>query len=249
MTVCHSAHDFRWQQPRGDRFTFLSVFLYLFRMIDLHTHSIFSDGELIPFELIRRAEAMGLSAIAITDHIDSSNIDLIIPRIVKAIEKVRGAVSIEVLPGAEITHAPPELIPELVKEARRLGAKIVVVHGETIVEPVAKGTNRAAIEAGADIVSHPGIISTEDVLSAKEKNVLLEITARKGHSLSNGYVAREAMRFGAPLCINTDCHSPSDLITKDMAHRILLAAGIDENRIDSVFENSRHLVERVLRRT
>jgi len=218
-------------------------------MIDLHTHSIFSDGELIPFELIRRAEVIGYAALAITDHIDSSNIDFIIPRIVKAIEKIRSAVSIEVLPGAEITHAPPELIPELVKEARKLGAKIVIVHGETIVEPVKEGTNRAAIQAGADIIAHPGLISTEDLLFAKEKNVFLEITSRKGHSLSNGYVAKEALRFGVPLCINTDSHSPSDLITKETARQILLAAGIDENRIDSVFENSKSLIEKALRRT
>lgn len=218
-------------------------------MIDLHTHSIFSDGELIPFELIRRAEVIGYAALAITDHIDSSNIDLIIPRVVKAIEKIRSAVSLEVLPGAEITHAPPELIPELVKEARKLGAKIVIVHGETIVEPVKEGTNRAAIQAGADIIAHPGLISTEDLLFAKEKNVFLEITSRKGHSLSNGYVAKEALRFGVPLCINTDSHSPSDLITKETARQILLAAGIDENRIDSVFENSKSLIEKALRRT
>jgi len=218
-------------------------------MIDLHTHSIFSDGELVPFELIRRAEAMGHRALAITDHIDASNMDLIIPRIAKAIERIRPLISMEVLPGAEITHAPPELIPDLVKEARSLGAKIVVVHGETIVEPVKKGTNKAAIGAGADILSHPGLISTEDLLFAKEQNVLLEITARKGHSLANGYVAKEAMRFGVPLCINTDSHSPSDLITKETARVILLAAGIEENRINSVFENSRNLVEKVLRRT
>jgi putative hydrolase len=218
-------------------------------MIDLHTHSIFSDGELIPFELIRRAEDTGYTALAITDHIDASNIDLIIPRIVKAIDKIRASVSIQVLPGAEITHAPPRLIPDLVKEARVLGATIVIVHGETIVEPVQKGTNRAAIEAGADIISHPGLISTEDLLFAKEKNVSLEITSRKGHCLSNGYVAKEAMRFGVPLCINTDSHGPSDLITRVMAKRILLAAGIEENRVDSVFENARHLVEKALRRS
>lgn len=218
-------------------------------MIDLHTHSIFSDGELVPFELIRRAEAIGYSAIAITDHMDASNIDLIIPRLVKAIEQIRPYVSLEVLPGAEITHAPPELISDLVREARNLGAKVVVVHGETIVEPVKKGTNKAAIQARADILSHPGLISTEDLLFAKERNVLLEITARKGHSLANGYVAKEAVRFGAPLCINTDGHSPSDLITKETARTILLAAGIEENRINTVFENSRNLIERVLRRT
>jgi putative hydrolase len=230
-------------------FTFFFLFLYLFKVIDLHTHSIFSDGELVPFELIRRAEAIGYSALAITDHIDASNIDLIIPRLVKAIEQIRPYVSLEVLPGAEITHAPPELISDLVKEARNLGAKVVVVHGETIVEPVKKGTNKAAIQARADILSHPGLISTEDLLFAKEQNVLLEITARKGHSLANGYVAKEAMRFGAPLCINTDSHSPSDLITKETARTILLAAGIEENRINTVFENSRNLIEKVLRRT
>lgn len=217
-------------------------------MIDLHTHTVFSDGELIPFELIRRAEAKGYAALAITDHMDASNIDLIIPRVVKAIEKIRPFVSLELLPGAEITHAPPQVIPELVKEARHLGARIVVVHGETIVEPVLQGTNKAAIQAGADILSHPGLISEEDLLFAKEKNVLLEITSRKGHSLANGYVAKEALRFGAPLCMNTDSHAPSDMVGKEMAAQILRAAGIEENRIESIFANSRSLVQKALRR-
>jgi putative hydrolase len=217
-------------------------------MIDLHTHSIFSDGELVPFELIRRAEAIGYKAIAITDHVDSSNIDFVIPRVASAIKKIKEFISVEVIPGAELTHVPPQIIPELVKEARSLGAKIVVVHGETLVEPVAPGTNRAAIEANADILAHPGIISEEDLLLAKEKGVTLEITSRKGHSLSNGYVAREAMRFGVRLCINTDTHSPSDLITKAFATRILLASGIEEKRVESVFENSKFIIEKTRRR-
>ena len=218
-------------------------------MIDLHSHSIFSDGELVPFELIRRAEAIGYKALAITDHMDASNMELIIPRIVKAIEKIRKHISLTVLPGAEITHAPPELIPDLVREARSLGARIVVVHGETIVEPVREGTNRAGIEAEADIISHPGLISTEDLLLAKEKDVYLEITSRKGHSLSNGYVAREALRFGVPLCLNTDSHGPSDLITREMGEKVLLAAGIEAGRVDSIFENSKKIIEKALRRS
>jgi len=217
-------------------------------MIDLHTHTFFSDGELVPSELIRRAEAIGYKAIAITDHVDSSNIDLVVPRIVNAIKKIKGFISIEAVPGAEITHVPPQIIPELVREARQLGAKIVLVHGETLVEPVAPGTNRAAIEANADILAHPGIISEEDLLLAKEKGVTLEITSRKGHSLANGYVAREAMRFGVPLCINTDAHSPSDLITREFAMKILRASGIEENRIQSVFENSKAILEKTRRR-
>ncbi len=217
-------------------------------MIDLHTHSFFSDGELVPSELIRRATAIGYKAIAITDHVDSSNIDLVVPRIVNAIKKIKPYISIDAIPGAEITHVPPQMIPDLVKEARHLGAKIVVVHGETIVEPVTPGTNRAAIEANADILAHPGLISEEDLLFAKEKGVTLEITARKGHSLSNGYVAKEAIRFGIPLCINTDAHSPSDLITRDMAGKILLASGIEQNRIESIFDHAKALTEKTRRR-
>ncbi len=212
-------------------------------------HTIFSDGELIPFELVRRAEAKGYAAMAITDHMDASNVDLIVPRIVKAIESLRPHVAIDVIPGAEITHAPPALIADLVREARALGAKIVVVHGETVAEPVLPGTNRAAIEAGADILSHPGMITIEDMLLAKERNVLLEITARRGHAFTNGYIAKEAVRFGVPLCINTDAHGPGDLITRDAARTILLGAGIEESRVDSVFENSRLLVDTVLRRS
>ena len=237
-----------WRSLFRPVFTFLRLLLYLFSMIDLHTHTIFSDGELLPFELVRRAIAAGYSAMAITDHADTSNIDFVVPRIVKAIKKLKEYVSIEVIPGVEITHAPPKLIPDLVKEARTLGAKIVLVHGETIVEPVAEGTNRAAIEAGADILTHPGIISMEDILFAKDKGVVLEISSRKGHSLANGYVAKEAIKFGLSLSINTDAHAPGDLITRDTAKKILIAAGVDEKRVESIFENSRLLVEKALRR-
>lgn len=216
-------------------------------MIDLHTHSLFSDGELLPYELVRRAVAIGYSAIAITDHVDSSNIDFVIPRIAKAIKKLREFVPIAIIAGAEITHAPVKIIPELIKEARLLGAGLVIVHGETIVEPVVEGTNRAAIEAGADILAHPGLITTEDMLFAKDKGVLLELTARKGHSLSNGYVAKEAVRFGVPLVLNTDTHSPGDLITKATAGKILLAAGVEANHIELIFENSKILVEKALK--
>jgi histidinol phosphatase-like PHP family hydrolase len=216
-------------------------------MIDLHTHSIFSDGELIPEELIRRSVAMGYEALAITDHMDHSNIDLIIPRLVKALKAIQDHLAIPVLPGAEITHVPPQLIPALVKEARRLGAKIVLIHGETVVEPVMEGTNRAAIEAGADILAHPGLISRDDLLYAKERGITLEITARKGHCLANGHVAKWAMHFGIPLTVNTDAHSPSDLITKDLARTVLLAAGIEQSHHQLVFQHAQQLVEKALR--
>jgi histidinol phosphatase-like PHP family hydrolase len=216
-------------------------------MIDLHTHCIFSDGELVPFELVRRAAQKGYRAIAITDHVDASNLDFVVPRIVKALKALRGYTPLKALPGAEITHVPPALIADMVKEARALGAAVVVVHGETLAEPVEEGTNRAGIEAGADILSHPGLISPDDVVLAKEKGVALEITTRNGHSISNGYVAREALRHGARLVINTDAHSPSDLVDRDTARNMLLAAGVEPAHVDEVFRTSESIVENALR--
>lgn len=215
-------------------------------MIDLHSHTTFSDGVLIPAELARRAAAAGYKALAFTDHMDHSNIDLIIPRLVKVVQALKEHMPLTLLPGAEITHAPPALIPDLVKEARKLGARIVIVHGETIVEPVVEGTNRAAIEAGVDVLAHPGLISEDDLLFAKEKGITLEITARKGHSISNGHVAQSAMRLGIALTINTDAHAPSDLISIEMARKLLLSAGIGPDKIYEIFTNAKNLVEKAI---
>ena len=212
-------------------------------MIDLHTHSIFSDGELIPAELVRRAESSGYRAIAITDHMDSSNMDFIIPRIVRIAEELNRVQPVKVIPGAELTHVPPELIPEKIEYARQLGAKIVIVHGETLVEPVKVGTNRAAIDGGADIIAHPGLISEAEVRLAAEKGIFLEISARKGHSLANGHVARLAVKYNAPLVVNTDAHGPDDLITRGFAEKVLLASGLDKEIIKDVFLNAESLIK------
>ncbi|MDL2122956.1 MAG: histidinol phosphate phosphatase domain-containing protein [Deltaproteobacteria bacterium] len=207
-------------------------------MIDLHTHTVFSDGVLIPSELVRRAEFVGLKAIGITDHGDFSNIDFIIPRIVAIAEKLNSVLSIKVVPGIEITHVPPSLISDAAKKARSLGAKIIIVHGETIVEPVAPGTNNAAIEADIDILAHPGLISEEEVLKAKENGIFLEISARKGHSLTNGHIAKLARKTGAKLVINTDAHAPEDLIDEKMAKKIVYGAGLTENDYDIMQKNA-----------
>lgn len=198
-------------------------------MIDLHTHSIFSDGELLPSELVRRAVVHGYTAIAITDHVDFTNIEYVLDGIKKA-TYLEDIWDIHVLPGVEITHVPPQKIDELVSLARELGARIVVVHGETLVEPVIPGTNRAAIEAGADILAHPGLISREDAALAAEHGVCLEITSRCGHNRANGHVARVAEDEGAALVVSTDSHSPDDLVTDEQARKVALGAGLSEKR-------------------
>jgi histidinol phosphatase-like PHP family hydrolase len=213
-------------------------------MIDRHTHSLFSDGVLVPSELVRRAIMKGYEFIAITDHGDASNLDFTIPRVAAACRELSSRWKITALPGIELTHVPPETIAELTARARSLGAAIVVVHGETLVEPVHPGTNRAAIEARVDILAHPGLITQEEAALAAKNGVCLEITTRKGHSLSNGHVAKIAAETGALLVIDTDTHEPGDLVVDEQARDILLGAGMSRERADVVFRNSRDLATR-----
>ena len=57
----------------------------------------------------------------------------------------------------------------------------------------------------------------------------------------------KAMRLGAALLINTDAHGPGDLISDEAARKVLSGAGIREDRIESIFGNSRSLVEKALK--
>ncbi len=214
-------------------------------MIDLHTHTIFSDGELIPSELVRRAEVIGYRAIAITDHVDYSNYRFVIEGLLNTADILTESTSVIVIPGVEVTHVPPKLIPDIVQKCRDFGAKIVVMHGETVTEPVAPGTNRAAILSQVDILAHPGLITESDVRLAVENNVCLEITARKGHNITNGHVANLAEKYGAKLVIDTDAHSDTDLISKEFAIKIGLGAGLSRQGVEEAFHNSKEIVNRV----
>jgi histidinol phosphatase-like PHP family hydrolase len=205
-------------------------------MIDLHTHSLFSDGELLPSELVRRAVVCGYTAIAITDHVDFSNIEHVLNGIQKT-KYLEEIWDIQVLAGVEITHVPPQKISKLVDVAKKLGAEIIVVHGETLVEPVVAGTNRAAIEAGADILAHPGLISREDCALAADVGVCLEITSRCGHNRANGHVANISIEMGADMVVGTDSHSPDDLITDDDALTIALGAGLSEEHARKILDS------------
>lgn len=212
-------------------------------MIDLHTHTLLSDGELLPSEMVQRAKEKGYTAIALTDHVDSSNIERVVKELAKAADELNRLGKLKVIPGVEITHVPVKGIKEMIRKARDLGARLILVHGETIVEPVPPGTNRAAVEAGADILTHPGLILPEDVKLAKERGVYLEITARKGHSLTNGYVTKLAVEFGARLVFSTDAHSPSDLVTDSERDKILCGCGLDKDGIKKIIKNAEGIVK------
>lgn len=207
-------------------------------MFDYHTHSLISDGELIPSELVRRVEVAGYRILGITDHSDLATIATQMPIIMAAAKAENANNRVRVLAGTEITHVRPAQIPEAIRLARAVGAQYVIVHGETLSEPVAPGTNRAAIEAGADILAHPGLIGEDDVRLAAERGVFLEISGRKGHSIANGHVARLAGKYGAKLIFGSDTHTVGDSPTRAFAERICRAAGLEQPDVDRMFDDA-----------
>ncbi len=196
---------------------------------DFHTHTTLTDGEMIPIELVRRMSVLGYESVAITDHADSTNLQFLIESVMRLKELGR-AFGIEVLAGVELTHIPPAFIPSVARDARKLGAEMVVVHGETTVEPVAPGTNFAACTCDdVDILAHPGLITIEDAVAAREHNVALEITSRGGHNRTNGHVAAVAREQGCLLVVDSDAHGPGDLLDKRAKFAVAMGAGLKKD--------------------
>jgi histidinol phosphatase-like PHP family hydrolase len=190
---------------------------------DLHLHTLLSDGEMLPVELVRRAAVLDYTLVAIADHADASNLSEVLTS-VRKVQESAADFGVELLCGVELTHVPPSRIALLARRAKQEGADIVVVHGETIMEPVAPGTNYAACQcAEVDVLAHPGMLAIEDAKAAAEHQVALEITSRAGHNRTNGHVAKQGKEAGCIMVVNSDAHGPGDLL--DMNDRMLVARG------------------------
>jgi len=220
------------------------------KRIDLHMHSTFSDGVLIPGECVRRAVALQYGALALTDHCDASNLEHTVLSLIKFAREQARFYPITFLVGVELTHVPPSLIAPLAYRARELGAQLVVVHGETVVEPVRNGTNFAAVECETvDILAHPGLIEDRTIETAIENEVYLELSGRSGHCLGNGRLAKRAVEAGAKLVVNSDAHHPSDMFGQAHASAIAAGAGLNEEQVQAaLITNPLELVQRCLER-
>jgi len=217
-------------------------------MLSLHNHTIHSDGELIPSELARQCEENGYSHIGITDHADSSNLESLVVNTVKVCRDINKYFSsIKAIPGVELTHVAPKQIAFLAKEARRLGAKLVLVHGETISEPVRPGTNYEALNSDIDILAHPGLITKKEMVLAKKRGIYIEITTKHGHSFTNGHVAKLALEIGAKMVLSTDGHRPGEFVSLAQGLKTALGAGLTNAQALTLLKNTKILAEEKLR--
>ncbi len=202
---------------------------------DFHTHTFLSDGVLSPIELIRRAHVQGDRGIGITDHGNFGNIEYVVKTLVRDCAVATKRWDILAIPGVEVTHVPKEDIDMAAREARAMGAKLINVHGETMVEPVEPGTNWSALNSpNVDLVGHPGLITLDEAKLAAQNGIFLEISARKGHSLANGHVARTGLEAKAMMVVDSDAHEPGDLLRPDMVGRIVKGAGFSEKEAHNV---------------
>jgi putative hydrolase len=219
-------------------------------LYDFHTHSFHSDGVLSPLELIRRAAVQGYSAIAITDHVAVGSLARIIKEISEDCALARAHWDILAIPGVEITHVPPKAVSETAKRAKELGACLVVVHGETPIEPVEKGTNLAAVQSAyVDILAHPGKLTAEEASLAARNDIFIELTCRKGHSESNSHVAAVSQKAKARLLLNSDAHDEGDLLTLRSVAAVLGHLKIpQQQRLQIVDRNPLLMIERVKNR-
>lgn len=206
-------------------------------MYNLHTHTLLSDGALLPSEVAVRYMAAGYKVIAITDHADYCNIKTNVCAILDFTRHWPKKAGIKILPGIELTHLPLEQFKPLANYARKAGIKVIIAHGETLVEPVIKGTNRAALEADIDILAHPGLISDADIKLAKKKNIFLELTSRRGHREANKFVSERAIKLGARLILNNDSHDPEDIISPQNLIEVGIKSGLTRLEINKIYQD------------
>lgn len=217
-------------------------------LYDFHTHTFFSDGSLSPVELVRRAVVNGYNVIGVTDHASPSNLTEVITKLRRDCETVTRYWSITALAGVELTHVPAAYIGACAELSKELGARLVIVHGETIVEPVEPGTNLAAVQCPhVDILAHPGFLTPQEARLAAQHQIYIEITARAGHSLTNGHVAKTALSAGAALIVNSDSHDPEDLLTPAFAQQVAQGAGITTAVLPQILQdNPARLCKKIL---
>jgi putative hydrolase len=205
---------------------------------DFHSHTYLTDGRTSATDMWCEANVLGHRALAVTDHVALEDSKPLLDRLRQEAAAWEGE-ELTTLIGVEVTMVPPRKIPDVVRAARHAGAEIVIVHGETLANPVPKGTNRAAVELNdVDVLAHPGFLTREEAELAKAHDVILELSARAAHMVTNGHVARTALEVGNDLVVDSDAHDTDQLVSASLARQVARGAGVPESTVTRVLQET-----------
>lgn len=214
-------------------------------MFDAHVH-LGAQGEYAAAEVAALARQLGYRSIGLLARCDQHALATVLPPLVRACRSLALFGDGEALPGVELVHIPPPLMAESIAAARAAGAGMVAVHGEFPGGCVPCGTTLAAIEAGADLVLHPGSLTIEEATCAARRGVYLELSLCPRHGLFNGHVARLAEQAGASLLAGSNARQPHDMLPLPGRRAVLRGAGLNEAQADRVDADSlRYLSSRL----
>jgi len=183
------------------------------RIIDLHTHTLCSDGSMTPAELIRHAKENGLSAVAVSDHDTADGVEEAV--------KTGTEIGMEVIPAIEFsavsdteTHILGYFIdpasPVLVSAVDRIREVRTQRIGET-----------------CDMLAKHSIFVTLDEVKEKAGGGILcrahiaKLMTEKGYSESPKAAFAEWLNVGCP------CYSESQALTDTEAVELIRKAGGD----------------------
>ena len=150
--------------------------------------------------------------------------------------------------GVELLSIPPALIRIAVEKARTYGAQLVLAHGESIMESIEKGTDFAAIDAGVDILSCPGVLDSTAAALAAERNVCIEISGSPRHAFANAKNAAVCLASGAGLVCGSGACGAEELHRPAAWQKIIDCADCSFNDRNPVLEAIRRSEKTLMQR-
>ena len=68
----------------------------------------------------------------------------------------------------------------------------------------------------------------------------LDVAASRGHDFANGHVVKVAGEAGARMVLDSGAHSPEDLLSRELAMKVALGAGLSEEDARGLLEKGPH---------
>lgn len=179
---------------------------------DLHSHTYYSDGELAPAELVARAKAAGVDALAVTDHDVTAGL--------AEAATAAAQVGLRLIPGVEISVT-----------WERQTLHVVGLGIDTTHAPLQAGLatlrdrrNERALEIGRRLTKK-GIVDAHDAAARYARGPILSRTHFARFLVDAGHARDVRQAFLRFLGKGTPGHVPSEWVALDEAVGWIRAAG------------------------